>query len=87
MNVYDIIILDIMLKGAHGDVVCGKLREKLTTPIIMLSAKSTISDKVSLLNLGADDYLTKPFSFDELLARIQCATAQKQRQRVFTQSG
>jgi len=71
INAYDIIILDIMLKGSHGDVVCGKLREKrVTTPIIMLSAKSTISDKVSLLNLGADDYLTKPFSFDELLARI-----------------
>ena len=71
LNAYDIIILDIMLKGAHGDHVCQKLREKkLSTPIIMLSAKSTISDKVNLLNLGADDYLTKPFSFDELLARI-----------------
>ena len=72
MGTYDVIILDIMIKGAlQGDQVCQKLREKkLTTPIIMLSAKSTISDKVSLLNVGADDYLTKPFSFEELLARI-----------------
>ncbi len=71
INAYDVIILDIMIKGLQGDQVCQKLREqKNTMPIIMLSAKSTISDKVSLLNLGADDYLTKPFSFDELLARI-----------------
>ena len=68
---YDVIILDIMIKGLQGDQVCQKIREqKITIPIIMLSAKSMISDKVSLLNLGADDYLTKPFSFDELLARI-----------------
>jgi len=71
MGSYDVIILDIMLRGAQGDQVCQTLREhKLATPIIMLSAKSTISDKVSLLNVGADDYLTKPFSFEELLARI-----------------
>jgi len=71
INAYDVIILDIMIKGIQGDQVCQKLREqKIVIPIIMLSAKSTISDKVSLLNSGADDYLTKPFSFDELLARI-----------------
>lgn len=71
MNPYDMIILDLMIKGMQGDVVCQKIREqKLHTPIIVLSAKSTISDKVGLLHLGADDYLTKPFSFEELLARI-----------------
>ena len=71
MNPYDMIILDLMIKGVQGDVVCQKLREqKLHTPIIVLSAKSTISDKVGLLHFGADDYLTKPFSFEELLARI-----------------
>ncbi|WP_263833891.1 response regulator transcription factor [Sulfurospirillum oryzae] len=71
INAYDVIILDIMINGLQGDDVCKKLREqKIAIPIIMLSAKSTISDKVNLLNLGADDYLTKPFSFDELLARI-----------------
>lgn len=70
-NLYDVIILDIMLKGIQGDEVCQKLRtHKIATPMIMLSAKSTISDKVTLLNTGADDYLTKPFSFEELLARI-----------------
>lgn len=71
-NLYDVIILDIMLKGGiEGDEVCQKIRtHKIATPIIMLSAKSTISDKVTLLNTGADDYLTKPFSFEELLARI-----------------
>jgi DNA-binding response OmpR family regulator len=71
LGAYDVIILDIMIRGLQGDQVCSKLREqKIAIPIIMLSAKSTISDKVSLLNSGADDYLTKPFSFDELLARI-----------------
>lgn len=71
IGAYDVIILDIMIRGLQGDQVCQKIREqKIIIPIIMLSAKSMISDKVSLLNLGADDYLTKPFSFDELLARI-----------------
>ncbi|MDY0265196.1 MAG: response regulator transcription factor, partial [Sulfurospirillum cavolei] len=64
-------VLDIMLKGLGGDSVCQTLRaQKNAVPIIMLSAKSTINDKVTLLNSGADDYLTKPFSFEELLARI-----------------
>ncbi|WP_041963000.1 response regulator transcription factor [Sulfurospirillum cavolei] len=68
---YDLIVLDIMLKGLGGDSVCQTLRaQKNAVPIIMLSAKSTINDKVTLLNSGADDYLTKPFSFEELLARI-----------------
>ena len=70
-NPYDIIILDMMINGLQGQEVCEKLREKkCMIPIIVLSAKSTIHDKVTLLNVGADDYLTKPFSFDELIARI-----------------
>lgn len=70
-NAYDVIILDLMIRGAQGEDVCQNLRAtKITTPIIVLSAKSSIADKVSLLHMGADDYLTKPFSFDELLARI-----------------
>lgn len=70
-NSYDIIILDVMLGSDSGYDICKKLRlEKLTTPIIVLSAKSSIEDKVMFLNLGANDYLTKPFSFDELLARV-----------------
>ena len=72
VNTYDLMILDLMLKGdLTGDEICHKIREKKSNmPIIVLSARSTIGDKVSLLNLGADDYVTKPFSFDELVARI-----------------
>lgn len=72
VNSYDVIILDIMINGSDGYEVCKQIRsQKIKTPIIMLSAKSTIEDKVAFLNLGADDYLTKPFSFDELIARIR----------------
>ena len=72
---YDLIILDIMLPGMDGLEVCEKLRkEKIHSPILMLTAKSQIQDKVAGLDLGADDYLTKPFSFEELLARIRALT-------------
>lgn len=68
---YDLIVLDRMLPEMDGEEVCKKLREeKIHTPIIMLTAKSTVNDRVSGLNSGADDYLPKPFSFEELLARI-----------------
>jgi len=77
--VYDAIVLDIMLHGMDGDEVCKRIRHsKITTPIIMLSAKSAIEDKVTLLNSGADDYLTKPFSFEELLARIRVQLRKKE---------
>jgi len=79
LHQYDLIILDLMIYGSDGYEVCRKLRgEKIQTPIIVLSAKSAIDDKVSLLNLGADDYLTKPFSFDELLARIRVHLRKKE---------
>jgi heavy metal response regulator len=69
---YDLIILDIMLPGKDGMSVCREIREKgIDTPIIMLTAKNTVDDKVKGLDVGADDYLPKPFSFDELLARIR----------------
>ncbi len=72
---YDLIILDVMLPEMNGFEVCEKLRkEKNHTPILMLTAKSQIQDKVAGLNLGADDYLAKPFSFEELLARIRALT-------------
>ena len=72
INTYDVIILDIMLPGQDGFMVCRKLREKsILTPIIMLTAKDTLEDKIIGLTEGADDYLTKPFSFEELLARIR----------------
>lgn len=70
---YDIIILDIMLPGElDGLAICDRVRkEKIKTPILMLTAKDTIPDRVSGLDKGADDYLIKPFAFDELLARIR----------------
>jgi DNA-binding response OmpR family regulator len=69
---YDIIILDVMLPKKDGLQVCRELRQKsVLTPIIMLTARDAVEDKVIGLQDGADDYLTKPFSFQELLARIQ----------------
>jgi len=69
---YDLIILDVMLPEMSGIEICKKLREKnIHTPILMLTAKGQLSDKVEGLNSGADDYLTKPFAFEELLARIK----------------
>ncbi len=72
---YDIIILDIMLPQMDGITLCKKLRSSgKTVPIIMLTAKDAVEDRVAGLNAGADDYLTKPFSFAELLARVRALT-------------
>jgi heavy metal response regulator len=69
---HDLIILDIMLPKIDGFEILKELRnEKINTPIIVLTAKDAITDKVQGLNIGADDYLTKPFAFAELLARIK----------------
>ncbi|MBP9815659.1 response regulator transcription factor [Candidatus Woesebacteria bacterium] len=69
---YDIILLDRMLPSMDGMKICAELRKNhIFTPILMLTAKSQIQDKVDGLNIGADDYLAKPFSFDELIARIR----------------
>lgn len=75
---YDVIILDIMLPSVNGLEVLKRARDnKVDTPILMLSAKSTLEDKISGLDLGADDYLTKPFQVDELLARLRALTRRK----------
>ncbi len=72
---YDLIILDILLPGMNGLEICKRLRaENIHTPVLMLTAKGQISDKVEGLNSGADDYLVKPFAFEELLARIRALT-------------
>jgi DNA-binding response OmpR family regulator len=69
---YDVIILDRMLPGIEGIDICKRLREKNNhTPILMLTAKDGINDRVEGLNAGADDYLIKPFAFEELLARVR----------------
>ena len=74
-GIYDIIILDIMLPKMNGYEVAASLRkEKVATPILMLTAKDQISDKVKGLDAGADDYMTKPFSPEELLARVRALT-------------
>lgn len=71
-GIYDVIVLDIMLPKMDGFEVLRNLRlKKINTPIILLTARDDISDKVKGLDFGADDYLTKPFSKDELLARIR----------------
>ena len=77
---YDVIILDLMLPGMDGIEICNKLRsEGVHTPILMLTAKSQISDKVKGLNAGADDYLAKPFAFEELLARVKALNRRPQK--------
>ncbi len=74
-GIYDIIILDVMLPGINGYEVATKLRkEKIATPVLMLTAKDQIADKVKGLDAGADDYMTKPFDPQELLARIRALT-------------
>ncbi|WFD10074.1 response regulator transcription factor [Tepidibacter hydrothermalis] len=68
---YDLVILDIMLPGINGMEVCRRVRRFSDIPIIMLTAKDQVEDKVMGLDLGANDYLTKPFAIEELLARIR----------------
>jgi len=72
---YDLLILDLMLPKIDGMQVCRQIRQgNNDVPILILTAKSQVEDKVSGLNCGADDYLTKPFAFEELLARIRALT-------------
>jgi len=74
-DAYNVVILDIMLPKKDGLAVCRELRKKnISLPILMLTAKDTVQDKVAGLNIGADDYLVKPFSIDELIARLHALT-------------
>ncbi|MFW5995654.1 MAG: response regulator transcription factor [Halanaerobiaceae bacterium] len=68
---FDLVLLDIMLPGINGIEVCRRIRDFSNIPIIMVTAKDGISDKVEGLDIGADDYITKPFAIEELLARIR----------------
>ncbi|MBP6882416.1 MAG: response regulator transcription factor [Candidatus Levybacteria bacterium] len=69
---FDLIILDQMLPGINGSEICEQLRNKnISTPILLLTAKAQLQDKITGLDRGADDYMTKPFSFEELFARIR----------------
>ena len=72
MNVYDAIVLDLMLPKKNGIEVMREIRsKKLNVPVLMLTARDTVADKVMGLDAGADDYLTKPFAFQELVARLR----------------
>ncbi len=76
-NIYDMILLDLMLPKLNGLNVLQNMRsENITTPVILLTAKSEIEDRIRGLDAGADDYLTKPFAMGELLARIRARTRQ-----------
>jgi len=69
---FDVLILDVMLPGGNGFDLCRELRAReIGTPILMLTARDTVDDRVAGLEVGADDYLTKPFAFRELLARVR----------------
>lgn len=73
----DLVVLDIMLPGLSGIEVCRRIRLESQVPIIMLTAKDDVTDKVAGLDMGADDYMTKPFAIEELLARIRVALNRK----------
>ena len=72
---FDLIVLDLMLPGLDGFEVCKKIREEKNIPIIMVSAKKEDIDKIRGLGMGADDYMTKPFSPSELVARVKAHLA------------
>lgn len=76
---YNLLILDLMLPGVDGFEICRQVRDKKNTPIIMVSAKKDDIDKIRGLGLGADDYMTKPFSPSELVARVKAHLARYER--------
>lgn len=77
---FDLVLLDIMLPGISGLEVLRRLRKASEVPVIMLTARDAVTDKVTGLDMGADDYITKPFSIEELLARIRTALRKKGKQ-------
>jgi DNA-binding response OmpR family regulator len=82
---YDLIVLDVMLPFMDGIAVTRELRnKKITTPILLLTVKETVQDKVIGLDSGADDYLTKPFAFEELLARIRALLRRREQNKSTT---
>ncbi|MGL4731878.1 MAG: response regulator transcription factor [Clostridium sp.] len=78
---FDLIILDIMMEGMDGLELCNIIRDRLSCPIIFVSAKTLEEDKIEALSVGGDDYMTKPFSLKELKARIECHIRREERIR------
>ena len=81
---YDLVLLDLMLPGITGEEFIARMRKKRTMPIIVLSAKAGLEDRVNVLRLGADDFIPKPFDNDEVLARVE---AQLRRYKQFSAPG
>lgn len=79
----DIVILDILMPGMDGFEICKRLVAEFMVPIIMLSARGDVDDKIKCLNIGADDYMTKPFRLDELAARIKAVLRRHQNYEIF----
>ncbi|QBD76374.1 response regulator transcription factor [Ktedonosporobacter rubrisoli] len=79
-DTYDVVLLDVMLPGLDGLELCRQMRaEHIMTPVLMLTARSAVEDRVTGLNVGADDYLVKPFAMEELLARINALLRRRDR--------
>ncbi len=75
---YQLIMMDLMLPGLPGDLLISKIRERTEAPVIVVSGKAAVADKVELLRSGADDYVTKPFSHEELMARVNAQIRRQQ---------
>ena len=79
-DTYDVVILDVMLPGYDGFEICRQMRaERVLSPVLMLTARGAVEDRVKGLNVGADDYLTKPFAMEELLARVNALLRRRDR--------
>src|SRR5256886_3947830 len=79
-DTYDVVVLDVMLPGLDGLEVCRQMRaEHIMSPVLMLTARGAVEDRVRGINVGADDYLTKPFAMEELLARINALLRRRER--------
>ena len=83
-GIYDLVLLDLMLPGLTGEEFIARMRRRKTMPIIVLSAKAGLEDRVNVLRLGADDFIPKPFDNDEVLARVE---AQLRRYKQFSTPG
>ncbi|WP_176585734.1 response regulator transcription factor [Priestia megaterium] len=82
---YDIILLDLMMPGLNGIEVCRRLRTTKDTPVIMLTAKDSVMDRVMGLDNGADDYLSKPFAIEELFARMRVIFRRQENNKIVDQ--
>lgn len=79
-DTYDVVVLDVMLPGVDGIEICRQMRsERVMSPVLMLTARGSVEDRVRGLNVGADDYLIKPFAMEELLARINALLRRRDR--------